>query len=93
MFRRPHFWQNPQWRKALNPDLNLAEAEGRAAGTGLLTGEIARGAERAMLSCPECDGASDVLVIDLVGLVVTRRCHVCGHRWDTDEPARTFNRR
>ncbi len=93
MFRRPHFWQNPHWRKVLSPDINLAEAEGLAAGTGLLTGDIARGAEMARLPCPECNGVGDVVVIDLVALVVSRRCQVCGHRWDTSEPARIASRR
>ena len=93
MFRRPHFWQNSHWRRVLSPDSNLAEAEGLAAGTGLLTGDIARGAEMAKLPCPECNGVGDVVVIDLVALVVSRRCQVCGHRWNTDEPARSISRR
>ncbi|QXC63312.1 hypothetical protein KSP35_11285 [Aquihabitans sp. G128] len=47
MSRLPRFWQSPTWRRALQVDGDLAEVEGLAAGTGLLTGSIAQATHRA----------------------------------------------
>ncbi len=94
MARRPHFWNSWQWRRMLllDGDRDLAEAEGLAAGTGLLTGDTAR-QKVDTVPCPICTGVGDVVVIDLVARVVSRRCQSCGHRWDTDEPARNTSAR
>lgn len=74
-------WASSRWPRALKVDRGLAEAEGLAAGTGLLTGDIAR--TRAMWApCPECGGRGDALVIDLIGNSVSRRCERCTLRWD-----------
>lgn len=75
------FWSSPRWQKVLHVDSDLAEVEGLAAGTGLLTGDIARTRSVAAEPCPECDGQGDVVVIDLVINQVSRRCQSCGHRW------------
>lgn len=84
---RPRFSLSPQWRKALQPDGHMAEAEGLAAGTGLLTGELVRGAAIDDAPCPECSGPGEVVVIDLVARLVARRCQSCGHRWESNSPA------
>ena len=83
MSRRTHFWQSPQWRRALHVDGGMAEAEGLAAGTGLLTGDLVRTASPSPSPCPECRGRGDVVVIDLISSVTSRRCQACGYRWDT----------
>lgn len=75
-----------RWRAAVRPDSDLAEAEGLAAGTGLLTGEVARQAtariDPARLPpCPDCGETSEVVVVDLVAETTTHRCVGCGHRW------------
>lgn len=87
MARRVRSWFPAQWRKVLQVDGSLAEAEGLAAGTGLLTGELVRGTPSAASPCPACAGRGDVVVIDLVARVVSRRCRVCGNRWDVAETA------
>jgi len=89
MARIPRFWQSPSWRRALHVDGDMAEVEGLAAGTGLLTGELARSTHLEPVTCPECQGVGDAVVIDLVARVVTRRCQSCGHRWTTDEVLRS----
>lgn len=65
----------------------MAEAEGLAAGTGLLTGDLARGRLVDAVPCPACAGPGEVIVIDLVTQVVSRRCSRCGHRWDVPSEA------
>ncbi|MCU1496108.1 MAG: hypothetical protein JWM47_61 [Acidimicrobiales bacterium] len=89
MARPPRFWQSATWRKALHVDSDLAEIEGLAAGTGLLTGDLARSARAEAVDCPTCGGIADAVVIDLVARAVTHRCRACGHRWTMDEPARS----
>lgn len=92
MSRRARTWFPAQWRKVLRVDGSLAEAEGLAAGTGLLTGDLVRGTASATARpspCPACAGRGEVVVIDLVAQVVSRRCRVCGHRWDLAEAADT----
>ncbi|WP_426571598.1 hypothetical protein [Aquihabitans sp. McL0605] len=64
----------------------MAQAEGLAAGTGLLTGEVVRSAgSRAAAvvnpECPTCDGVSEIVVVDLVVHSTTLRCQACGRRW------------
>ena len=92
MFRFSRFWQSPGWRKALDVDSDLAEAEGLAAGTGLLTGGLLRNSKLAPVPCPQCGGPGDAMVIDLVARLVTRRCQDCGHRWASDEPVPSHHR-
>jgi hypothetical protein len=72
-----------RWRDAIRPDDDLAAAEGLAAGTGLLTGEVARTSTRpaAASSCPSCARPGDVVVVDLVLESTTMRCTSCGRRW------------
>lgn len=78
------FWRSEWLRRALQPDGGLAEAEGLAAGTGLLTGSVVRGSSQTAVPCPSCGGASEVVVIDLVANETSRSCRRCGHRWTTD---------
>ncbi len=75
------FWRSQRVRRALRPDGGLAEAEGLAAGTGLLTGSLVRPAAQAQVPCPTCGGASEVVVIDLVAHETSRSCRRCGRRW------------
>jgi len=89
MSAQRRFWQSTAWRKALLPDSGMAEAEGLAAGTGLLTGEVARTTQVAAAACPLCDAPAEVVVIDLVAKQTSRSCPACGHRWTSDEPALT----
>lgn len=73
-----------RWREALRLDADLAQAEGLAAGTGLLTGDVARSSVRpapAESTCPECRGSAEVVVVDLVDHATTLRCTTCGHGW------------
>lgn len=86
---RNRFWRSGRWREALRPDSDLAEAEGLAAGTGLLTGTVARNAAQrqgtvANPPCPGCQGESEIVVVDLVLGAVTHRCTSCGRRWTTE---------
>ena len=79
-----------RWRDAIRPDADLAAAEGLAAGTGLLTGELARTTTHvhpSMLACPVCQGESEVLVVDLVARSTTLRCQACGRRWVSERVA------
>lgn len=70
----------------MRPDSDLAEAEGLAAGTGLLTGTVAKsvGVSKVSLAdpvCPACDGQSEIVVVDLIVHATTLRCRSCGRRW------------
>lgn len=87
------FWQSAAWRKAFQPDSGIAEAEGLAAGTGLLTGDVVRSSDVPPARCPVCDHAAEVVVIDLVAHQTKRSCPSCGHRWVTDEPVGSSNHR
>ena len=85
MADRGRFWRSPRFRDALRPDSDLAEAEGLAAGTGLLTGTVARsaGAQKLATSapCPSCSGTSEIVVVDLIVGATTLRCQSCARRW------------
>lgn len=82
------FWRSPKWRKVLQIDSDLAEAEGLAAGTGLLTGSLAEQADLPLERCPRCDGAGEVVSIDLLDDEVVRRCRSCAHPWVQRYPDR-----
>ena len=82
---RLRFWRSARWPRVLLPDGGLAEAEGLAAGTGLLTGDVVRTSSRHSVACPACGGPADVVVIDLVARETSRRCPACLHRWTTQE--------
>jgi hypothetical protein len=86
MAQRTRFWRSPRWRDVMHPDGDLAQVEGLAAGTGLLTGDVARHRAAVPAVCPSCDGTGEVVVIDLVAHAVSRRCRLCGHRWTVEEP-------
>jgi hypothetical protein len=86
MTERARFWRSNRWREALRPDTDLAQAEGLAAGTGLLTGTVARsaGARKVPVAnptCPTCTGQSEIVVVDLIVGATTLRCQSCGRRW------------
>jgi hypothetical protein len=86
MTERARFWRSNRWREAFSPDTDLAQAEGLAAGTGLLTGTVARSAGPRVVSvpnppCPTCAGVSDIVVVDLIVHSTTLRCQSCGRRW------------
>lgn len=81
MLPRPFARIPRRWRRALEVDSDLAELEGLAAGTGLLTGQLARSVETAAETCPVCGGTAEPVVIDLVARRVDRRCLSCDHRW------------
>ena len=88
MGERERFWRSNRWRQALRPDVDLAEAEGLAAGTGLLTGTVAKTAPSAeaavsAVRCPACGSDGEVVVVDLVAHDSTLRCPSCGERWTT----------
>lgn len=79
----------PRWLDALRPDADLAQAEGLAAGTGLLTGSVARSVaeQRSTLPsppCPTCAAESEIVVVDLIVGATTRRCQRCSYRWTTE---------
>jgi hypothetical protein len=77
-----------RWLDALRPDADLAEAEGLAAGLGLLTGQVARSTARTsapVANCPGCGGSCVIVVLDLVGRSSTRKCTSCARRWTTDD--------
>lgn len=86
MTRDLPFWRNVKWRKALQVDVDHAETEGRAAGTGLITGELVHKAAVADERCPRCRGIGEPTVVDLVASTVKRRCKRCGHTWSSFEP-------
>lgn len=79
------FWRSPLWHKRLRVDSDHAEAEGLAAGTGLLTGALTRSVDAASVPCPRCGTPGEVVAIDLVAKVTHRRCQSCAHTWMTDE--------
>jgi hypothetical protein len=81
-------WANSRWHDALRVDRGLAELEGLAAGTGLLTGDVV-GAGAMAQPCPVCAGPGEAVVIDLVAHQVSRRCLRCDHRWDALDPVGT----
>jgi len=88
MADRGRFWRSSKWRDALRPDSDLAQAEGLAAGTGLLTGTVAKTAGVRKVTvpnppCPGCSGESEIVVVDLIVQATTRRCLSCGRRWST----------
>lgn len=85
MLPRPLARLPRRWRRALEVDSDLAELEGLAAGTGLLTGLLARTAGTAPDRCPLCEGSAEPVVVDLVAQRVDRRCLACGHRWTRGE--------
>ena len=89
MAERARFWRSNRWREALRPDSDLAQAEGLAAGTGLLTGTVAKSATLGKIAignptCPSCDGRSEIVVVDLIVHATTLRCQSCGRRWTLD---------
>lgn len=75
------FWRSSRWRKVLQVDSDLAEAEGLAAGTGLLTGSLVDEADLPGGSCPRCDGEGEVVSIDLLDGEIVRRCRSCAFPW------------
>ena len=86
MAERARFWRSGRWRDALRPDSDLAQAEGLAAGTGLLTGTVARTAGKTKVGfvdepCPTCHADGEIVLVDLVDHATTRRCRSCGRRW------------
>lgn len=88
MAERTRFWRSNRWRDALRPDTDLAQAEGLAAGTGLLTGTVAKTAGHRKIAapdlpCPACGASSEIVVVDLIVHVTTLRCPSCGRRWTT----------
>lgn len=89
MSERGRFWRSSRWREALRPDSDLAQAEGLAAGTGLLTGTVAKSVGTRKVSitdatCPTCGGPSEIVVVDLVAEATTLRCTDCGRRWTAE---------
>lgn len=86
MTERERFWRSTRWREALRPDTDMAQAEGLAAGTGLLTGTVAKSAGPRRVAvdnptCPSCRGESEIVVVDLIVQATTLRCQACGRRW------------
>jgi hypothetical protein len=83
------FWQSPKWRELFALDDDLAEAEGLAAGTGLLTGGLVDATPVQEVACPRCGGVDDVEVesVDLIASEITRRCRGCGLAWTVAEAA------
>lgn len=85
MAERARFWRSNRWREALRPDSDLAQAEGLAAGTGLLTGTVAKTARATEVvvddtTCPSCQGRCEIVVVDLIVHATTLRCQSCGRR-------------
>lgn len=81
-----------RWQALRRPELDEAQAEGLAAGTGLLTGAAARTRAGVTLPCPVCAGEGESVVIDLIAHEVTWRCRSCGHRWVVvDLPSTPFD--
>ncbi len=88
MADRGRFWRSQRIREALRPDSDLAEVEGLAAGTGLLTGAVARSAGAHKVAgidaaCPSCGGTSEIVVVDLIVGATALRCQDCARRWTT----------
>ena len=86
MAERTRFWRSNRWLDALRPDTDMAQAEGLAAGTGLLTGTVAKTAGSRKVPepnpmCPTCSGSSEIVVVDLIVHMTTLRCRSCGRRW------------
>lgn len=83
------FWQKSTWREIFSLDRDPAEAEGLAAGTGILTGDLAGGSGVSAVPCTRCGSTSAVSVetIDLVIGEVTRRCGRCALVWTRAEPS------
>lgn len=82
------FWRSERWRKAFQVDSDLAEAEGLAAGTGLLTGALAEEIDVPHGSCPRCGADGEVVSIDLLDAEVVRRCRTCAFAWTERHPDR-----
>ncbi len=78
---RLRFWHSDGWRRILKVDSDLAEAEGLAAGTGLLTGSLVEDAALPRAECPRCSGTGEVVSIDLLDGEVVRRCRSCAQAW------------
>lgn len=87
MTRDHSFWRSVKWRKALQVDVDHAEVEGRAAGTGLITGDLVQSEHIAAERCPRCSGIGEPMVVDLVASTVKRRCKRCGHNWSSFAPS------
>lgn len=85
VLRSSRRWVNARLPRALKVDSGLAEAEGLAAGTGLLTGDVVRGLGMSA-PCPDCGRRGEALVIDLVTNSVSRSCQRCGLRWESALP-------
>lgn len=82
------FWRSSRWRNVFQVDSDLAEAEGLAAGTGLLTGSLVDETDLPGGTCPRCDAEGEVISIDLLDGEVVRRCRTCAHSWATHAPDR-----
>ena len=82
------FWRSSRWRKVLQVDSDLAEAEGLAAGTGLLTGSLAGEVDLPEETCPRCQSPGEVVSIDLLDGEVVRRCRSCALAWAQHHPGR-----
>lgn len=81
------FWQTPTWKELFALDDDLAEAEGLAAGTGLLTGDLAEATPVRRRPCPRCQSDKEVEVesVDLIAVEISRRCQSCGYAWTVSE--------
>ena len=78
----------------MRPDADLAEAEGLAAGTGLLTGTVARTSTKAVIApCPNCGGTAEVVVVDLILASTTMRCRSCRRRWTIADATQATSQR
>lgn len=77
------FWRSSRWRNVFKVDSDLAEAEGLAAGTGLLTGSLVDETDLPGGTCPRCDADGEVISIDLLEDEVVRRCRTCAYSWET----------
>jgi predicted Zn finger-like uncharacterized protein len=85
--RAVRFWQTSKWRDVFSVDFADAEAEGLAAGTGLLTGDLADSSDVRNAACPRCQASHRVEVdsVDLIAASVSRRCGSCGYAWTVAE--------
>lgn len=79
------FWRSPMWQKLLRVDSDHAEAEGLAAGTGLLTGDLTWSTVTSAEPCPRCRKPGEAVAVDLLTKMTHRRCPSCAHAWATDE--------